>query len=120
MTAIRDVAKAVIYVKNQGLCLYSFRGLCIDQPGCLERSGCSLAFSFGGIRFFEQTAIASQAWTNGVSDEAFFFGADTVMEAIVIPPEIRGKIPGDFGRDKGVAWYSIEGFASYVPWIYRP
>jgi len=30
--------------------------------------------------------------------------SDTVMEAIVCPPEIRGKLPGDFGRDMGVAW----------------
>jgi len=67
--------------------------------------------SYEGIRFFEQTAVASQAWTNAKSDQAFFFGEDTVMEAIVVPPEIRGKLPGDFGRDKGVAWYAIEGFA---------
>lgn len=67
--------------------------------------------SYEGIRFFEQTSVASQGWTNGKSDQAFFFGEDTVMEAIVIPPEIRGKIPGDYGRDKGVAWYALEGFA---------
>lgn len=67
--------------------------------------------SYEGIRFFEQTVVASQAWTNGKSDEAFFFGEDTVIEAIVCPPEIRGKIPHDFGRDKGVCWYALEGFA---------
>lgn len=67
--------------------------------------------SYEGVRFFEQTAIASQGWTNAKSDEAFFFGEDTVIEAIVCPPEIRGKLPGDFGRDKGVAWYAEEGFA---------
>jgi hypothetical protein len=67
--------------------------------------------SYEGIRFFEQTTIASQAWSNAKSDEAYFFGEDTVIEAICIPPEIRGKIPQDFGRDKGVAWYSLEGFA---------
>lgn len=67
--------------------------------------------SYEGIRFFEQTAIASQGWTNGLSDEAYFFGEDTVIEAIVCPPEIRGKLPSDYGRDKGVAWYAEEGFA---------
>jgi len=67
--------------------------------------------SYEGIRFFEQTTIASKAWANGLSDEAFFFGEDTVMEAIICPPEIRGKLPGDFGRDKGVAWYAEEGFS---------
>lgn len=67
--------------------------------------------SYEGIRFFEQTAIASQGWSNAKSDEIFFFGEDTVIEAIVCPPEIRGKVPTDYGRDKGVAWYSLEGFA---------
>jgi len=67
--------------------------------------------SYEGIRFFQQTAIASQAWSNAKSDEAYFFGADTVIEGIVVPPEMRGKLPGDFGRDKGVAWYAQEGFA---------
>lgn len=67
--------------------------------------------SYEGCRFFEQTVIANQAWTNGLSDEAFFFGEDTVIEAIVCPPEIRGKLPGDYGRDKGIAWYALEGFA---------
>ena len=62
-----------------------------------------------GIRFFEQTHIANQGYTN--TDQAFFFGEDTVLEAIVCPPEIRGKLPGDYGRDKGVAWYAQEGFA---------
>ena len=51
------------------------------------------------------------AHVNAKSDEAYFFGEDTVIEAIVCPPEIRGKLPGDFGRDKGVAWYALEGFA---------
>lgn len=41
----------------------------------------------------EQTNIASKGWA--ATDEAFFFGEDTVAEAIVIPEEIRGRIPGD-------------------------
>jgi hypothetical protein len=66
--------------------------------------------SYDGVRFFEQTAIDSKGWTNGKSDEAYFFGADTVCEGIAIPEEIRGKIPTDYGRSKGVAWYSLNGF----------
>lgn len=62
-----------------------------------------------GIRFFEQTVIPDAGFTN--SGQGFFFGDDTVIEAIVTPPEIRGKLPGDFGRDKGIAWYAQEGFA---------
>jgi hypothetical protein len=37
-------------------------------------------------------------------------GGDTVTEAICIPEEIRAKIPGDFGRSKGIAWYYLGGF----------
>lgn len=65
---------------------------------------------YEGIRFFEQTAISSESWTNGVSDAAYFFGEDTVAEAIVCPEEVRGKIPTDYGRSKGVAWYYLGGF----------
>jgi len=65
---------------------------------------------YEGIRFAEHTSIANKAWSNAKSDEAFFFGADTVAEGIVIPEEIRGKIPTDYGRSKGVAWYYLGGF----------
>lgn len=65
---------------------------------------------YEGVRFIEQTQIASQGWTNSKSDVAHFFGEDTVAEAIVIPEELRGKIPSDYGRSKGVAWYYLGGF----------
>ena len=47
---------------------------------------------------------------NTLSDWCFFFGEDTVAEAVAVPEEIRGKLPGDYGRDKGVAWYALLGF----------
>lgn len=59
---------------------------------------------YEGIRFFQQTNIASKGWSNGKSDEAFFFGADTACEAIVEPEQIRAKLPGDYGRSRGMAW----------------
>lgn len=72
---------------------------------------------YEGIRYVEQThkaaaalGTAASSWTNGVSDWIVFFGEDTVAEAWAIPEEIRGKLPGDFGRDKGVAWYYLGGF----------
>jgi len=65
---------------------------------------------YEGIRFVEQTNIENEGWTNDKSDGVFFFGADTVCEGIVIPEEIRGKIPTDFGRSKGVAWYYLGNF----------
>jgi N4-gp56 family major capsid protein len=78
-------------------------------------SGMQLIFNgevgrYEGIRFVEQTNIASEAWTNGLSDAVFFFGADTVAEAIVEPEQIRGKIPTDYGRSRGIAWYYLGGF----------
>jgi len=65
---------------------------------------------YEGIRFCEQTNVASEAWSNGLSDAIFFFGADTVVEAFAVPEEIRGKIPTDFGRSKGIAWYAELGY----------
>ena len=73
---------------------------------------------YDGVRFVEQTHIAKGtgmgtagvAWTNSKSDWALFFGEDTVAEAVAVPEEIRGKIPGDYGRDRGVAWYYLGGF----------
>ena len=49
-------------------------------------------------------------WNGGNSDWAFFLGEDTVAEAVAIPEEIRGKIPTDFGRSRGIAWYYLGGF----------
>jgi len=77
---------------------------------------------YDGVRFVEQTHVkkgslgtagtvgVTSTWSNAKSDWAFFFGEDTCAEAIAIPEEIRGKIPGDFGRDRGVAWYYLGGF----------
>src|SRR5450631_130115 len=74
---------------------------------------------YENTRYIEQTNIAkgtgtdgitTTAWTNGLSDWIFFFGNDTVAEAIVVPEEMRGKIPTDYGRSKGIAYYSLGGF----------
>lgn len=72
---------------------------------------------YENCRFVEQTNVlktdmstAAAAWTNAKSNWAFFFGMDTVAEAVAVPEEIRGKIPGDYGRDKGIAWYYLGGF----------
>lgn len=65
---------------------------------------------YEGIRFIQQTNIPSEAWSNGKSDACFFFGSDTVAEAISVPEEIRGKLPGDYGRSRGIAWYALLGY----------
>lgn len=61
---------------------------------------------------FTRTA---DAWNGGYSDWIYFFGADTVAEAIAVPEEMRGKIPTDYGRSKGVAWYYLGGFGIVHP-----
>lgn len=81
---------------------------------------------YEGVRFVEQNFIpkggaedsvtfdpytrTADAWNNAQSSWAFYFGADTVMEALAIPEEIRAKIPGDYGRSRGIAWYTLGGF----------
>ena len=72
---------------------------------------------YDGVRFVEQTfkakgsiGTAATAWAQGKSDWVVFFGEDTVAEAVAVPEEIRGKIPGDYGRDRGIAWYYLGGF----------
>lgn len=78
---------------------------------------------YENVRYVEQTNIykglntagsfsgtAPTTWTNALSDWMFIFGNDTVAEAITVPEEMRGKIPTDFGRSKGVAWYYLGGF----------
>jgi N4-gp56 family major capsid protein len=79
---------------------------------------------YEGVRFIEQSGIAkggavdsttwnyltADAWNNAKSDWIFFLGEDTVAEAIAIPEEMRGKIPTDYGRSRGVAWYYLGGF----------
>ena len=74
---------------------------------------------YENVRYVEQTNIAkgtgtdgvtTTAWSQAKSDWIFFFGNDTVAEAIAVPEEMRGKIPSDYGRSKGVAWYYLGGF----------
>jgi N4-gp56 family major capsid protein len=97
---------------------YTDRGLTMIMNGEIGR--------YENIRFVEQTNIpkggaadsttfnaftnTADAWNGGFSDWIFFFGEDTVAEGIAVPEEIRAKIPTDFGRSKGVAWYSLNGF----------
>ena len=92
-------------LKNDLEAIHSY----VDQGFGMIMNG-EVGRHYEGVRFIEQTGIASQSWANGLSDQAFFFGEDTVAEALVVPEEIRGKIPTDFGRSKGVAWYALLGY----------
>jgi len=64
-----------------------------------------------GVRIIEETNFLSNTrGAGGAVGEAVMFGADAVMEAVALQEEIRAKIPTDYGRSKGVAWYGILGF----------
>jgi N4-gp56 family major capsid protein len=63
---------------------------------------------YENCRFVEQTNIAKAGWTS--TDWIYFFGDDTVAEAVAVPEEVRAKIPTDYGRSRGIAWYYLGGF----------
>lgn len=50
--------------------------------------------------------------TSDVGGEAYFFGGpgEPVARGMAVKMEVRQKEPSDFGRSKGLAWYSIEGY----------
>ena len=104
----------------------TFRGLknTLETLHQYTESGIKLIFNgeigrYENMRYVEQTNVtkgitatgrAGVAWTGADSDWIFFFGEDTVAEGIAIPEEMRAKIPGDYGRSKGVAWYALLGY----------
>ena len=59
---------------------------------------------------FNPMTDTADPWDNGKSSWAFYFGDDTVAEGIAVPEEMRGKIPTDYGRSRGIAWYYLGGF----------
>ena len=64
------------------------------------------------IRFIEVNDTTSLSGAKGANSvgEAVFFGSDFLSMAVAVDPELRAKIPTDYGRSKGVAWYGIYGF----------
>lgn len=112
-------------IKNQleTIHQYTDRGFSMIMNGEIGR--------YENVRYVEQTNIpkggaadsttynmftrTADAWNGGYSDWIYFFGADTVAEAIAVPEEMRGKIPTDYGRSKGVAWYYLGGFGIVHP-----
>ena len=59
---------------------------------------------------FDPYTRTADAWNNAKSSWAFIMGGDTVNEAICIPEEVRAKLPGDYGRSGGIAYYYLGGF----------
>lgn len=64
---------------------------------------------------FDAYTNTADAWNNALSSWAMFFGDDPVSEAPVVPEEVRAKLPEDYGRDKGAAWYALTGFGISHP-----
>lgn len=62
-------------------------------------------------RFVEETNLLSNApGTTTTAGEACAVGFDAVMEGVAIPEELREKVPTDYGRSQGIAWYALLGF----------
>jgi N4-gp56 family major capsid protein len=84
---------------------------------------------FESTRFVEQSFIpkggaadstthdpytgTADAWNNAAtgSDWAFFLGEDPLVEAVVVPEEVRAEQPRDLGRSMDIGWYYLGGFA---------
>lgn len=67
-----------------------------------------------GVRCVRETnylvnTLGSSSGTNNLG-EGIIFGAENVIEGISVPEELRQKIPTDYGRSKGLAWYGIMGW----------
>lgn len=64
-------------------------------------------------RFIEinnASALSNSKGSGSVLGECVFFGADNVVMAVALDPELRADPPQDFGRRKAVAWYGILEF----------
>jgi N4-gp56 family major capsid protein len=111
----------------------TYRGFKNTLEGLHQYTETGLAHIFNGeigryesFRFIEQTFIpkggaadsitydpwsgTADAWNNALSSWAILMGGDTVTEAVCVPEEIRAKLPGDYGRSRGIAWYYLGGF----------
>jgi hypothetical protein len=60
-------------------------------------------------RWIKHTDAAVPKDGTTYTDWIYFTGEDVVAEAICVPEEIRAKIPSDYGRSRGVAWYFLGG-----------
>lgn len=91
--------------------VHIFNGEVGRYEGCrfIEQNFIPKGGAYDSVTFDPWTSTAD-AWNNALSSWAFFFGADTVTEAVVIPEEIRAKIPGDYGRSRAIAWYYLGGY----------
>ena len=63
-------------------------------------------------RFVKETNFLDNSIGSGAAfGQAIAFGADAVMEGIAEPEQLRQKVPTDYGRSEGLAWYALLGWA---------
>lgn len=122
---IRDYMTDTIHVPgwdggDEYVCLGStkaLRGL-KDDPEYLDWNKAQHAEKFfksevgmiENVRFVEvnhTNALSGTLGSGSVLGESLFFGDDFLAMAVVEDPELRAAIPGDFGRQKAVAWYGV-------------
>jgi hypothetical protein len=70
---------------------------------------------YESVRFVEQTNIAKGTFTNGPVELGLLLRRRHRRRGVVVPEEMRGKIPSDYGRSRGIAWYYVGGFGSSTP-----
>lgn len=74
-------------------------------------------FTAEGTRYVSENHILGRIKNNAgaptFGGECYIFGKDPVMEIVATPMEVRRNVPGDYGRDRGLAWYYVGGFAPY-------
>lgn len=66
---------------------------------------------FASYNYISSRELTTTTWSGTKSGPAYMFGSPTVREAVSVPEEIRVKVPSDYGRSKGIAWYFMGGFA---------
>ena len=109
-TNIKDDLETIHQYVETGLALLMngetgrYRGMRFGEQNHIPKGGAEDTLTWD-----PQTDTADP-WDNGKSDWIFFLGADTVAEGIACLEELRGMIPGDYGRERGIAWYALNGF----------
>jgi len=62
-------------------------------------------------RFVEETNyLPNTLGTGSAFGAGVAFGDDAVMEGVAQPEELRQKVPTDYGRSQGLAWYALMGW----------
>lgn len=128
---IRDYAKDTLHIpgyngSNKLVCIASTKALrgIKDSPEFIAWNApqnrdqaftMPWAGEIEGIRFLEADhvqAFSNNKGTNGVLGEAVFFGEDALAMALVMDPELRAAIPGNFGLSMAVAWLGMLEFVN--------